>query len=97
MVYVQVPLEVFNTITPNGDGFNDAWKIGNIESYPLCKISVFSRWGQRLYYNIGYPETKQWDGTYNGNELPSGTYYYVIETGSNIGESTYSGYINLVR
>ena len=45
MVYVQVPLEVFNTITPNGDGFNDTWKINNIESYPYCKISVFSRWG----------------------------------------------------
>ena len=97
MVYVQVPLEVFNTITPNGDGFNDTWKIINIESYPYCKISVFSRWGQRLYYSIGYAENKQWDGTYNGKELPSGTYYYVIETSSNIGESTYSGYINLIR
>ena len=97
MVYVQEPLDVFNTITPNNDGVNDTWKIKKIESYPLCKVSIFSRWGQRLYYNIGYPENKQWDGKYKGNELPSGTYYYVIETSSNIGESTYSGYINLIR
>ena len=96
-VYVQEPLEVFNTITPNGDGFNDQWVIKNIESYPLCRVSIFSRWGQRVFYNIGYPDSRKWDGTYNGQHLPADTYYYTIETGSIIGESTYSGYINLIR
>ena len=88
---------MFNTITPNGDGFNDQWVIKNIESYPLCKVSVFSRWGQRVFYNIGYPDSRKWDGTYNGQNLPTDTYYYTINTGSVIGESTYSGYINLIR
>ena len=86
---------MFNT-TPNGDGFNDQWVIKNIESYPLCRVSIFSRWGQRVFTTLAIPIVESGMAPTMDN-LPADTYYYTIETGSIIGESTYSGYINLIR
>ena len=70
-------LTVVNSFSPNGDGVNDYWYIKNIENYPKADISVFNRYGQRVYESIGY--AKQWDGTFNGSKLPTGTYYYMID------------------
>ena len=53
-----IPETIFS---PNGDGYNDTWGIVNIFQYPNCLISVFDRWGQRVYYNKGYDNP--WDGT----------------------------------
>jgi gliding motility-associated-like protein len=72
-VRVVPPITVYNTFTPNDDGANDTWYIGQIESYPDSNIKVFSRWGQPVYSSIGY--NNQWDG----DGLPAATYYYVIE------------------
>jgi gliding motility-associated-like protein len=66
-----------SAFTPNNDGFNDVWNIRGIELYPQTIIEVFNRWGQLLFKSdIGYHE--KWDGKYNGNELPSDTYHYVV-------------------
>jgi len=67
---------VANLITPNGDNKNDQWKIFNIENHSPCQVSVFSREGTLVYSSTNYDN--QWDGTYNGNPLPEGVYYYVI-------------------
>ena len=63
--------------TPNGDGIHDTWLIDGLDLYPDILVQVFNRWGQLLFESKGYPEP--WDGTYNGNELPIGAYYYVID------------------
>jgi len=78
-VFVRVykVLTIVNTFSPNGDGVNDYWYIKNIENYPKADISVFTRYGQRVFHNTGY--SKPWDGNYNGKALPAGTYYYVID------------------
>jgi gliding motility-associated-like protein len=65
-----------NTFTPNGDGINDTWNIKNLDSFASSEISVFNRWGQKVYYSKGYP--KPWNGTYNGKKLPASAYYYLI-------------------
>ncbi len=66
-----------NAISPNGDGKNDVWKLEFIRLlYPDAEILIFNRWGQELFYSKGYAEP--WDGTYNGEKVPDGTYYYVI-------------------
>ncbi|MBX7093957.1 MAG: gliding motility-associated C-terminal domain-containing protein [Flavobacteriales bacterium] len=68
---------VRNVLTPNGDGFNDKWIIENIESYPGNTVYVYNRNGQKVFEGESYMNT--WEGTYNNQALPDGTYYYVIE------------------
>ena len=63
--------------TPNGDGIHDTWVIDGLDIYPDILVQVFNRWGQLLFESRGY--TDAWDGTHNGNELPAGAYYYVID------------------
>lgn len=74
------PISVPNTITPNNDGINDVWRISGISDFPQAQVTVFSRWGQVVFRDIGYAEP--WDGTNRGNRLPTATYYYVIELNS---------------
>lgn len=74
------PISVPNTITPNGDGINDVWRISGISDFPQAQVTVFSRWGQVVFRDIGYAEP--WDGTNRGKRLPTATYYYVIELNS---------------
>jgi gliding motility-associated-like protein len=67
-----------NMITPNGDGVNDLWVLDNIGFiYPSCVVRIFNRWGNLVFESTGYKEA--WDGTNNGEKLPMGSYYYVIE------------------
>jgi len=62
-------------ISPNNDGMNDAF---DLSYFDIQKLSVFNRYGQKVYALPNY--TNQWYGQQdNGNELPTGTYYYVIE------------------
>ncbi|MFM9984945.1 MAG: gliding motility-associated C-terminal domain-containing protein [Flavobacteriales bacterium] len=74
------PIIIYNTFTPNGDGINDLWNLVGIQRFPNCQVNIFDRWGQNVFKNTGY--AKQWDGTYKGNYLPTGAYYYTIELNS---------------
>lgn len=76
-VYVIDDFPVPNAFSPNNDGINDNWEIPNIETYPDCRVLIFNRWGNQVFSSDGY--TEPWDGTDNGNPLPSGTYYYTIQ------------------
>jgi len=86
--------EVPNVFTPNGDGTNDVWVIHGLETFPDVSVKVFNRWGDSVFESDkGY--TQPWDGTYNGTDSPSATYYYIIVLGD--GEDGISGTINIVR
>jgi gliding motility-associated-like protein len=67
-----------NTFTPNNDGINDTWGVGGLDQYPGTEVSVFNRSGYRVYHSIDY--STPFDGRINGADLPSGTYYYIIDT-----------------
>lgn len=67
--------------SPNGDGFNDTWELSYLNQFGAVHIEVYNRWGTRLWA-ADSPSIENWDGTYNGNELPVGTYFYVITFGS---------------
>lgn len=82
-----------NLFTPNGDGVNDYWNIKSINFFPQCLVSVYARNGSLVFQSHGYP--KAWDGTYNGNPLPTGTYYYVISPQSDLPKL--SGYVVILR
>jgi gliding motility-associated-like protein len=79
IVFVAPPITVPNTFSPNGDNINDTWVIQRIHLYPACKVTVYDRWGQRVFNTVGYNQEKQWDGTSRGLKLQSGTYFYVID------------------
>ncbi len=81
-------------VTPNGDGINDTWIIDNIELFSDAVVEIYNRWGQMLWQSAeGYPIP--WDGRYDGNDLPVGTYYYVIR--SENFEQPFTGPITIVR
>ena len=86
-------LTISNSYTPNGDRFNDTWGVPEIRFYEGARISVYDRGGSRLFYTEN-PDIR-WDGTYNGKEMPVGTYYWVIEV-IETGEMR-RGMLNLIR
>ena len=81
-----------NAITPNGDGENDTWEIEDIETFPDVTVFIYDKIGLNVFKSKqGYIP---WDGTHNGNQLPMGTYYYVIDL--NDGVHTYQGTITII-
>ncbi|HET8837702.1 MAG TPA: choice-of-anchor L domain-containing protein [Flavobacteriaceae bacterium] len=63
--------------TPNGDGANEKWNIGDLYEHPGTKISVFDRYGKHLASFS--PKSEGWDGTYNGRPMPSNEYWFQVE------------------
>lgn len=70
-------LVVNNSFSPNGDGVNDSWGVPGIRFYEGARISVYDNVGSRLFYTE-IPD-QGWDGTFNGKQLPVGTYFWTIE------------------
>lgn len=94
IVYVTPNNELvfYNTFTPNNDGDNDFWYIGNIQKYPENRLTVYNRYGGLVYAKGGYANT--WDGTNFGDKLPEATYYFVLDLGN--GETVH-GSVTIVR
>lgn len=85
-------LVFYNTFTPNGDGINDLWYVGNIFHYPNNDLYIYNRYGKQVYYSHGY--VNQWDGKNNDQALPAATYYYILNT--NTGK-IYRGSVTIIR
>ena len=66
-----------NFFTPNGDGYNDTWKIANLPEDFKAKIYIFDRYGKLIKEISSYG--KGWDGTFNGNMLPATDYWFKVE------------------
>jgi gliding motility-associated-like protein len=73
----------YSAFTPNGDGNNDFFYIGNIQKFPDNILKVYNRYGQVIYTSAQYKN--DWDGSYQGNKIPTGTYFYVFDTGTDRG------------
>ncbi len=69
---------IYNSFSPNDDGINDYWDIDNAEYYPDIIVEVYNRWGEKMFSSKGYTSEKRWNGNYNGQKVPIGTYYYVV-------------------
>jgi gliding motility-associated-like protein len=84
---------VSTLFTPNGDGVNDNWHIQNIDFYPGNEVFVFNINGAQVYSKKGY--NNDWQGTYNGGDLPGGTYFYVIRFDDS--DKILKGAVDIVR
>lgn len=94
--------EIFNALTPNGDGKNDFFQIDGIENYPNNVLRIFNRWGVLVYEAESYGSgSTRFNGQSQGQgtiakerALPSGTYFYTLTfSGTNPGQQNYSGYL----
>ncbi|MDP2687444.1 MAG: gliding motility-associated C-terminal domain-containing protein, partial [Aequorivita sp.] len=102
--------EIYNGVTPNGDGMNDFFWIEGIHNYPNNNVKIFNRWGVLVYETDGYGQGEKDDiNTFNGTSegrvtvqedknLPTGTYFYVLTfQGENPGKDSYRGYLYINR
>jgi len=87
---------VFPTvITPNADGKNDVFEIQNLEKiYPNCTMTIFNRWGSVVFESVGYVDP--WNGTYKGEKLPMGTYFFKLELNDENNQQ-YNGPISIIH
>ncbi len=94
-------LEMYNVITPNGDGINDEWNISenwvyNDESiFPGASIKIFDRYGRLVFNNQNNYANKFTGVDSNGNELPAGSYFYIIEKSN--GTKPIKGVVSIIR
>ena len=83
-----------NIITPNGDGLNDSFIVPCVLSYPGSTLVIFNRWGDEIYRDEDYKN--DWEGTFEGKDLPVGSYYFVLKLNDEI-RSTFTGFIYIQR
>lgn len=99
-IEVGADIEVYNAISPNGDGKNDVLLIQHIDILPDAMknhVTIFNRWGSKVFDVSNYDNNDRvFKGVSNGGkDLPSGTYYYKIEFAG--GRKTQTGYLSLKR
>ena len=96
------PPIVNNFVTPDNDGYNDTFHIEGLKDIFLNhKISIYNRWGKLVW--TGNNNSNEWDGIANNglllddNQIPSGTYYYVIELNDIDYPEPLTGYLYLTK
>ncbi len=83
-----------NFFTPDGDGNNDTWSPKNTESFPDIITRIYDRYG-RLIAELRQGES--WLGTYDGSELPTGDYWYVVKLNADFDGREFVGNFTLYR
>ena len=81
-------VEIPNVITPNGDLANDYFKIKNIEYHPNTSVTIFDRWGLKVFESTNY--NNEW----KGDGVSDGTFFYVIDVPQ---DKKYSGFITVFK
>ena len=85
----QIPLQIPNVFTPNGDGVNDAFIVKGLPEN--SKICIYNRWGTVVYKSDNYKN--DWQGNSDGLPCSEGVYYYLLTTPT----KNYKGFITLLR
>ena len=83
-----------NYFTPNGDGEYDTWAPLNLASYPHAETIIYDRYGRQI---ATLNNRQEWDGTYGGEPLPTGDYWYVLRLNEPDDSRTFKGHFTLYR
>lgn len=98
VVQPEVILYAPNCFTPDGDEFNQTWRvfIEGVDLYHF-NLKVFDRWGEVVWETMDTEAS--WDGTYQGKIVPYGSYTWVIETKEKVTDKkfTWTGSISIIR
>lgn len=81
-------IEIPNIITPNGDGVNEAFIIKNIEHHPNTAVSIFDRWGKKVF------ESSNYNNEWKGEGVSDGTFFYVVDVPD---DKSYNGFITVFK
>jgi len=84
--------------SPNGDNIGDTWVITGLENYPQASVTIFNRWGNSVF--SAAPYMNDWKGNNTGSfslgeDLPNGTYWYILDLGN--GDEARTGYVYINR
>ncbi|MEM9831466.1 MAG: PKD domain-containing protein [Bacteroidota bacterium] len=90
---INCQLVIPSGFTPNGDNVNDTWELQNINTFEQKLVEVYDRYGHRVFFSDNYNQA--WDGSYRGDLLPTGTYYYRIELEE--GSQSYQGKVTILQ
>ncbi|MEK6477879.1 gliding motility-associated C-terminal domain-containing protein [Catalinimonas sp. 4WD22] len=100
-VTVEADIKVYNGVSPNGDGDNDYFHVDCLEYFLSNNVKIFNRAGALVYEADYYDNTSTFfEGRGNrglyigGKDLPTGTYFYVIDKRDNISKPK-TGYLEL--
>ena len=88
----ELPFEIPGGLSPNDDNINDTWLLAGFENYPDATVKVFDRWGQEVFFATSI--MTPWDGTFEGKDLPTADYYYIIDLGNG---QKYNGVVTLKK
>ncbi len=79
-----------NVFTPNGDGYNDVFRITGIRQCEFYNLYIYNRWGQIMFFSGEQRprfapsfldgSTEAWDGTFDGRPAREGVFYYILQT-----------------
>jgi gliding motility-associated-like protein len=86
-------LDIPNFFTPDGDNNNDVWFPRNREFFPNIEVKIYDRYGRVVAV---LNQVTSWDGTYDGSELPTGDYWYVVNANDKE-KQQYVGHFTLYR
>ncbi len=102
-IVVETELKAFipSAFTPNGDNLNDRFEFDILGATEI-EVSIWDRWGSRLFYNQhqpnGFSGANGWDGTKDGKIVPNDTYVYQMKvTYFNGRTKDVSGTVTLMR
>jgi gliding motility-associated-like protein len=95
-IEAKVEIDIPNAFTPNGDDANDTWRVQllNKDRLDQAIIKVYNKRGLLVYGAEGFE--KEWDGMFNGERLPTDTYYYTIVVKLPYMRQTYSGVVTIL-
>ena len=85
---------ITNYFTPNGDGVLDRWGPGCTNNYENLTFDIFDRYGRKV---ATLKAGQKWDGTYNGAQLPTGDYWYVVKLNDEKDDREFVGNFTLYR
>ena len=73
---------------------NGGWGPGCTSQYRNLTFDIFDRYGRKIA-TLGVDE--KWDGKYNGKELPTGDYWYVVKLNDTKDKRDFVGHFTLYR
>lgn len=89
---IEAETETFTGFSPNGDGKNDYFVIGDALSFPQNQLYIYNKWGNLIFHQEGYQN--DWTALWKGVTVPDGTYFYLFDEGNG---NLRTGYLQIQR